>query len=137
MTDSADQGQLPAPAVGTELAVPPPPARVQDVARDLGLAGRALPFVQATSGERADVTATLQMAVVCSGVSAADTLEACAAFMRESPRAELHAIAWARVPGPARGLTEFQATMTLSYADRYGEYSGTTDQAPRAVPLPE
>jgi hypothetical protein len=142
VTDSADQSELLTPAAGlqrpgAEVAVPPAPARARDVALDLGLASRALSFVHAASGDRADVTATLQMSVVCSGTTAADTLEACAAFLRESPRAELHAIAWARVPGPVRDLTDFQATMTISYADRNGEYSGATDHAPGLVPPPQ
>jgi hypothetical protein len=120
---------LPRQEPSAEVAVPPAPQRARDVARDLQEASSALRFL-AAANSRADVSATLQMVIVCAGVTPADTLEACAAFVRQSPRVEIHAIAWARIPGPVAGTEEFQATLTVSYPDRNGEFSGTTDHAP-------
>lgn len=135
MTDDADQTQLPAvvepQTPGAAAVVPQAPSRWRDVASDLQCAAQAVRYVEVT-GVQADIATTLQLAVVVTGSTPAQTLQAAAAFARESPMAEVHSIAWARVPGPVRDLDEFRATLIVSYPDGEGEYTGTTDHAPKA-----
>jgi hypothetical protein len=136
--------QLPAaePVGHTEVAtpegpraemVPAPvaPSRFRDVASDLQCAAQAVRYVEVV-GVQADISTTLQLAVVVTGSTPAQALTAAAAFARESPMAEIHSIAWARVQGPVRDLDEFRATLIVSYPDGEGEYTGTTDRAPRS-----
>jgi hypothetical protein len=121
-----------APEVPRAEVVPVPvaPSRFRDVASDLQCAAQAVRYVEVV-GIQADISTTLQLAVVVTGSTPAQALTAAAAFARESPMAEIHSIAWARVQGPVRDLDEFRATLIVSYPDGEGEYTGTTDRAPR------
>lgn len=110
--------------------VPLAPSRFRDVASDLQFAAQAVRYLDVT-GVRADVSTTLQLAVVVTGTSPAEALHAAAAFARESPTAEVHSIAWARLPGPVIGSVEFRATLIVSYPDSHGEFTGSTDHARR------
>ena len=112
------------------VPVPVAPSRFRDVASDLQCAAQAVRYVEVV-GVQADISTTLQLAVVVTGSTPAQALTAAAAFARESPMAEIHSIAWARVQGPVRDLDEFRATLIVSYPDGEGEYTGTTDRAPR------
>ena len=112
------------------VAAPVAPSRFRDVASDLQCAAQAVRYVEVV-GVQADISTTLQLAVVVTGSTPAQALAAAAAFTRESPMAEIHSIAWARVQGPVRDLDEFRATMIVSYPDGEGEYTGTTDRGPR------
>ena len=78
-----------------------------------------------------DISATLQTAAVCTGLSQLEALEAVLALVRQSPRAEIHSIAWARSPGPELETWQYQATLLLSYPDDRGETTGVTHQADR------
>lgn len=113
------------------VPVPVAPSRFRDVAGDLQCAAQAVRYVEVT-GVQADLATTLQLAVVSTGSTPAQALQAAAAFSRESPMAEIHSMAWARVPGPVRGMDEFRITLIVSYPDGEGEYTGTTDHAPRS-----
>jgi hypothetical protein len=112
------------------VPVPVAPSRFRDVASDLQCAAQAVRYVEVV-GVQADISTTLQLAVVVTGSTPAQALTAAAAFARESPMAEVHSIAWARVPGSVFGTEEFRATLLVSYPDSQGEYTGTTDHAPR------
>jgi hypothetical protein len=112
----------------TPPAAPPAvPGQMGDAVGDLQQAWRVVEQLGATH----DIAATLQTAVVCTGNSQLEALEAVVALVRQSPRAELHNIAWARTPGPTEDTSQYQATVTLSYPDRYGETTGTTHHAER------
>jgi hypothetical protein len=95
----------------------------------LQCAAQAVRHVEVT-GVQADLATALQLAVVSTGSTPAQALTAAAAFARESPMAEFHSMA--RVRGPVRGMDEFRITMIVSYPDGEGEYTGTTDRAPRS-----
>lgn len=138
----AEQQPAAEPEGPTEVAVPEPPraevvpvpvapSRFRDVASDLQCAAQAVRYVEVV-GVQADISTTLQLAVVVTGSTPAQALTAAAAFAREAPMAEIHSIAWARVQGPVRDLDEFRATLIVSYPDGEGEYTGTTDRAPRS-----
>lgn len=110
-------------------ALPAAPGSVRDAVHDLQQAWTAVQYVGA--GGRADVSATLQTAVLCSGSSQAEAMQAATDFIRESPRVELHSIAWARLPGHAVDTWEYQATLIVSYPDAYGETTGDTHHGRR------
>jgi hypothetical protein len=112
------------------VPVPVASSRFRDVASDLQCAAQAVRYIEVV-GVQADISTTLQLAVVVTGSAPAQALTAAAAFARESPMAEIHSVAWARVQGPVRDLDEFRITMIVSYPDGEGEYTGTTDRAPR------
>ena len=129
MTAEIEPDRLPETQARTEV-VPVAPSRFRDVASDLQCAAQAVRYLE-VAGIRADVSTTLQLAVVTTGSSPAEALQAAASFARASPAAEVHSIAWARVPGPVVGSVEFRATLLVSYPDDQGEFTGNTDHAPR------
>ena len=131
-TEVEEHAEVAAPKVprAEVVAVPVAPSRFRDVASDLQCAAQAVRYVEVV-GIQADISTTLQLAVVVTGSTPAQALTAAAAFARESPMAEIHSIAWARAQGPVRDLDEFRATLIVSYPDGEGEYTGTTDRAPR------
>jgi hypothetical protein len=111
-------------------ALPAAPGLVRDAVGDLQQAWTAVQYVVA--GDRADVSATLQTVVKCVGSTQVDALQAATDFLRESPRAELHSIAWARLPGHAVDVWEYQATLIVSYPDAHGETTGDTHHGRRS-----
>jgi hypothetical protein len=111
-------------------ALPAAPGLVRDAVGDLQQAWTAVRYLD-VSGRAGDVSATLQTAVVCNGATQVDALQAATDFLRESPRAELHSIAWARLPGHAVDVWEYQATLIVSYPDREGDTTGATHHADR------
>jgi hypothetical protein len=134
-----DTPQVPVPAAGTGLvptegasvtpAVPAAPGPVRDAVHDLQQAWTAVGYLEA-AGRAGDVSATLQAAIVCTGATAVEALQAATDFVRESPRVEVHSIAWARTPGPVEESWQYQATLLVSYPDQYGEFTGATHHAP-------
>lgn len=121
-----------ADVVRSEGAMPPAtPGPVRDAVRDLEQAWTAVRYLDA-SGRARDVSATLQTVVVCAGVTQVEAIQTAADFLRESPLAELHSIAWARRPGPVVDAWEYQATLFVSYPDQFGETTGATHHADRA-----
>ncbi|MFD0432134.1 hypothetical protein ACFQ60_47705 [Streptomyces zhihengii] len=52
--------------------------------------------------DSSDVEVSAFGAIVCTGDSPADALQAAAAVARRAPGLEIHALAWARADGPAR-----------------------------------
>lgn len=114
--------------VPVKAAQPPAPVTVHGQAVDaVGDLKQAWRTVQVLGDH--DISATLQTAVVCTGLSQLEALEAVLALVRQSPRAQIHSIAWARSPGPDLETWQYQATLLLSYPDGRGETTGVTHQA--------
>ncbi|MFE5585159.1 hypothetical protein [Kitasatospora sp. NPDC056531] len=119
-------------AEGT-VVLPAPPRVVDDLARDLTQAAAAVRAVsrsgRSTGG---DVAVAAYTAVVCTGRSAARALEEAAAWCCQAPDAEVHSLAWARVPGHREGVHEYRITMAVSFPDdETGEHPGDTHHACR------
>ncbi|MFG2843940.1 hypothetical protein ACGF12_12305 [Kitasatospora sp. NPDC048296] len=119
-------------AEGT-VVLPAPPRVVDDLARDLTQAAAAVRAVsrsgRSTGG---DVAVAAYTAVVCTGRSAARALEEAAAWCRQAPDAEVHSLAWARVPGHREDVHEYRVTMAVSFPDdETGEHPGDTHHACR------
>ena len=105
------------------------PAAFTDAAGDLQQAARAIDRIP---GGEHDITAVLQATIVCVGRGQLEAVQAVAEFVMRSPRAEIHNIAWARVPlGPSDGPVQHQATLTVSYRDLQGETTGVTHHTSR------
>ena len=110
-------------------AAPVLPPAFTEAAGDLQLASRAIARIP---GGEHDITAILQATIVCVGRDQLEAVQAVAEFVMRSPRAEIHNIAWARVPlGPSDGPVQYQATLTVSYQDVQGETTGVTHHASR------
>ncbi|MBM9624780.1 hypothetical protein [Streptomyces zhihengii] len=83
--------------------------------------------------DSSDVEVSAFGAIVCTGDSPADALQAAAAVARRAPGLEIHALAWARADGPREGTFEYKVTMTVTAPDpATGEHSGTTHHAGRS-----
>jgi hypothetical protein len=106
-----------------------PPGFVTDVAEDFDQAQRATLRLSAR-GTDYDLTVRLATVVHCTGETTAEALQAAAEFFRESPRAELQSITWARAPGQPDGAWEYTATLTVSFPDERGEYGGPVHHHP-------
>lgn len=124
---------LPETVAGGAVVLPAPPRVVDDLARDLTQAAAAVRAVS-RSGRTAggDVAVAAYTAVVCTGRSAARALEEAAAWCRQAPDAEVHSLAWARVPGHRDDVHEYRVTMAVSFPDdETGEHLGDTHHACR------
>ncbi|MFI9005516.1 hypothetical protein [Streptomyces sp. NPDC053541] len=126
MNTSAQEGRDPAahlPAArrpaeaGVELlrAGQTPPFAL-DLVRSLDAASQAVTSLDPL-GPSSDVTVSALTALVCTGSTPADALEAAAEVARRSPDLEPHGLTLARVPGPVVGSWEYQITMTVSSRD--------------------
>lgn len=114
------------------VVLPAPPRVVDDLARDLTQAAAAVRAVSRTRRSGGDVAVAAYTAVVCTGRSAAAALEEAAAWCRQAPEAEVHSLAWARVPGHREDVHEYRVTLAVSFADgETGEYLGDTHHARR------
>ncbi|MFJ3788942.1 hypothetical protein [Kitasatospora sp. NPDC090091] len=125
---------LPETVAEGRVVLPAPPRVVDDLARDLTHAAAAVRAV--SRGARCgggDVSVAAYTAVVCTGRSAARALEEAAAWCRQAPEAEVHSLAWARVPGHRDDVFEYRATLAVSFPDHEtGEHTGDTHHhAPR------
>ncbi|GAB7186871.1 hypothetical protein ATKI12_6702 [Kitasatospora sp. Ki12] len=123
---------LPETVVEGAVVLPAPPRVVEDLARDLTQAAAAVRAVSRTCRTGGDVAVAAYTAVVCTGPSAARALEEAAAWCRQAPEAEVHSLAWARVPGHREDVHEYRVTMAVSFPDgETGEYVGDTHHARR------
>ncbi|MEV7416481.1 hypothetical protein [Streptomyces sp. NPDC089919] len=118
MTDDQHTA-LPAPMRASMLTalqpqVPAGPSFGRDLVRTLHQAS-AVVVGLASGGEAAcsDVEVSAFGAVVCTGDTPADALEAAAAVARRAPLLEIHALVWARVEGDDSAV-EYKITMTVS-----------------------
>ncbi|MFI9366080.1 hypothetical protein ACIG5E_34270 [Kitasatospora sp. NPDC053057] len=119
------------PALPAALAAPHPAARAlqNDVTQAAGTL-RAMQQRGRLQDDEADVAVVAYTAVVCTGVTAATTLQTAADWALQAPNAEVHSIAWARIPGHRDGVSEYCLTMAVSYQDpETGEYTGDTHHA--------
>ncbi|MYT25957.1 hypothetical protein GTW69_37775 [Streptomyces sp. SID7760] len=83
-------------------------------------------------GPSSDVTVSALTALVCTGTTAADALQAAADVARRTPGLEPHGLTLARVPGPVDGLWEYHITMTVTSRDpETGEFSAPVHHADR------
>lgn len=114
------------------VVLPAPPRVVDDLARDLTQAAAAVRAVSRNGRSGSDVAIAAYTAVVCTGRSAARALEEAAAWCRQAPEAEVHSLAWARVPGHREDVHEYRVTMAVSFPDgETGEFVGDTHHARR------
>ncbi|WP_316525833.1 hypothetical protein [Kitasatospora brasiliensis] len=114
------------------VVLPATPRMVGDLARDLTQAAAAVRAVSRDFRSDTDVAVAAYTAVVCTGRSAARALEEAAAWCRQAPEAEVHSLAWARVPGHREDVHEYRVTLAVSFPDaETGEYVGDTHHAPR------
>ncbi|MFH9352566.1 hypothetical protein [Kitasatospora sp. NPDC017646] len=124
---------LPETVADGAVVLPAPPRVVDDLARDLTQAAAAVRAV--SRGDRTtggDVAVAAYTAVVCTGRSAARALEEAAAWCRQAPGAEVHSLAWARVPGHRHDVFEYRVTMAVSFPDdETGEHLGDTHHSCR------
>ncbi|QMU76001.1 hypothetical protein GXW83_09890 [Streptacidiphilus sp. PB12-B1b] len=107
-----------------------PTGIVHDVSSDLQQAQRALDRLEA-NGHPGDYRIVVQPTVVCSGQTLLEAMEDATAFVRQSPNAVVHSLDLAVVLGPLDGEREFRLSLSVSYADRFGETTGTTHHEPR------
>ncbi|MFF7988898.1 hypothetical protein ACFZDG_03770 [Kitasatospora xanthocidica] len=123
---------LPETVVEGAVVLPAPPRVVEDLARDLTQAAAAVRAVSRTCRTGGDVAVAAYTAVVCTGPSAARALEEASAWCRQAPEAEVHSLAWARVPGHREDVHEYRVTMAVSFPDgETGEHLGDTHHARR------
>ncbi|MGW4895416.1 hypothetical protein ACWEQL_24575 [Kitasatospora sp. NPDC004240] len=111
----------------------PAPARVvNDLARDLSRAAAAVRAASRDVRSGGDLAVAAYTAVVCTGRTAARALEEAATWCRQAPEAEVHSVAWARVPGHREDVFEYRVTLAVSFADHEtGEYTGDTHHGTR------
>ncbi|MFD3715971.1 hypothetical protein [Streptomyces sp. NPDC058677] len=108
-----------------------PPLFAHDLVRSLDAATDAVGALP-DHGQCSDVSVSALTALVCTGTTAADALQAAADVARQSPALEPHGLSLARVPGPVVGMWEYVITMTVSTRDpQTGEYGGATHHADR------
>ncbi|MFJ9461639.1 hypothetical protein ACIRST_42030 [Kitasatospora sp. NPDC101447] len=104
--------------------LPAAPRVVEDLARDLSGAAEAVRAMPGVGG--ADVTVAAHTAVVCTAATAASVLQQAADWCRQAQRAEVHALALARVPGHREDVWKFSVTVTVSFPDDTGGHAGPT-----------
>lgn len=132
------EDQLPAPLQlpihsGIIRQVRQAPGRFEDVARSLHEADRAARFA-GDPGGGSDVTVSPATVVTCVGSTQADALQAAADWACEAPQMQIHAMAFARMPGPAEEVFEYHVTLTVSSPNPLtGEFDGSTHYTDRRV----
>ena len=108
---------LPALRGTTEAAIEPvqsgqPPLFVPDLMRNLDAARSVVSGIG--DDESSDVSVSALAALVCTGESPADALQAAADAVRKAPTLEPHGLSLARTPGLVAGTWEWTLTVTLS-----------------------
>jgi hypothetical protein len=127
---------LPALAAQNGAVVEKPGAHVprrfsHDLVRHLREADSAARFAGDPHGN-SDITVVALTAVNCVGSSQAEVLQSAANWSSEAPHMEIHATAWARMPGPVEDTWEWHLTMTVSSRDpQTGDFDGSTHTADR------
>ncbi|MFE2105013.1 hypothetical protein ACFXAF_03925 [Kitasatospora sp. NPDC059463] len=123
---------LPETVAEAPAVLPAPPRVVDDLARDLTRAAAAVRSASRDGRSGGDLAVAAYTAVVCTGRSAARALEEAAAWCRQAPEAEVHSLAWARVPGHRDDVFEYRVTLAVSFPDQEtGEHVGDTHHARR------
>ncbi|MFF7454318.1 hypothetical protein [Kitasatospora sp. NPDC008115] len=123
---------LPETVAEAPAVLPAPPRVVDDLARDLTRAAAAVRSASQDGRGGGDLSVAAYTAVVCTGRSAARALEEAAAWCRQAPEAEVHSLAWARVPGHRDDVFEYRVTLAVSFPDHEtGEHVGDTHHARR------
>jgi hypothetical protein len=101
-----------------------PPAMGQDLVRTITETAAAVRYLDATGRPAADITIIATAAVVCTGDTQADALQAATDLAREAPHLRISTMTLARVPGPVEGEWQWAVTLCLASPDpRTGEYS--------------
>ncbi|MER7316258.1 hypothetical protein [Streptomyces halstedii] len=119
------------PALRAEAVRVEGPAFAHDLVRSLDEARTAVGALPAL-GPSADVSVSALTALVCTGSTPADALQAAAEVARQAPNLEPHSLALAKMPGPVEGMWEWHLTMTVSSRDpATGEYGGSTHHTDR------
>ncbi|MFM9625320.1 hypothetical protein ACKI14_46300 [Streptomyces turgidiscabies] len=109
----------------------PPFTGAGDLVRTIQEAGAAVRVLSALN-PASDITVSALTVLVCAGNTTADALQAAADLAREAPTLEIHALALARMPGPAEGTWEWHLTLTVSTRDpQTGEVGGSTHHGRR------
>ncbi len=120
---------IPAPPAVPAVRHPVARALQYDVTKAVG----ALSAMQGRGGladDEADVAVVAYTAVVCTGATPAKALQAATDWTLQAPRAEVHSLSLARVPGHREDVMECRITMTVSFPDtETGEYTGDTHHA--------
>ncbi|MFE6865804.1 hypothetical protein ACFVFS_04545 [Kitasatospora sp. NPDC057692] len=123
---------LPETVAEAPAVLPAPPRVVDDLARDLSRAAAAVRSASRDGRSGGDLAVAAYTAVVCTGRSAARALEEAAAWCRQAPEAEVHSLAWARVPGHRDDVYEYRVTLAVSFPDHEtGEHVGDTHHSRR------
>ncbi|MFB7471506.1 hypothetical protein [Kitasatospora sp. NPDC056184] len=123
---------LPETVAEAPVVLPAPPRVVDDLARDLSRAAAAVRSASRDGRSGGDLAVAAYTAVVCTGRSAARALEEAAAWCRQAPEAEVHSLAWARVPGHRDDVFEYRVTLAVSFPDHEtGEHGGDTHHSRR------
>ncbi|WP_380281846.1 hypothetical protein [Kitasatospora purpeofusca] len=123
---------LPETVAEAPAVLPAPPRVVDDLARDLSRAAAAVRSASRDGRSGGDLAVAAYTAVVCTGRSAARALEEAAAWCRQAPEAEVHSLAWARVPGHRDDVFEYRVTLAVSFPDHEtGEHVGDTHHSRR------
>lgn len=138
MTDT--EHTLPAPTVpSSEAALQPQslggPSFGRDLVRTLHAATTAVgTLALGENPDAADIEVSAFAAIVCTGDTPADALEAAAAVARRAPSLEIHSLAWARTDGPREDTSEYKVTLTVTApAPGTGEHNGATHHTNRST----
>ncbi|MDX3165998.1 hypothetical protein PV516_19610 [Streptomyces scabiei] len=100
-----------------------PPLFVPDLVRTLDAARNVVSGLG--DDESSDVSVSALAALVCTGESPADALQAAADAVRRSPTLEPHGLSLTRTPGLVAGTWEWILTMTISTREPLpGEHGG-------------
>ncbi|MFI5868420.1 hypothetical protein [Streptomyces sp. NPDC051546] len=114
----------------------PPDPLGRDLVRTLHAATTAVGTLAlgGTADAASDVEVSAFAAIVCTGDTPADALEAAAAVARRAPGLEIHSLAWARTDGPREDTSEYKVTLTVTAPDPgTGEHNGTTHHTNRST----
>lgn len=133
-TTTKSASALPAVIPAQPLALTDQHPAARALRHDLGRAAGAVramqQYGQQWHDDTADVSVVAYAAIVTSGETPAQALQASVDWMLHAPEAEVHSISLARVPGHRADATEFRATLAVSYPDQEtGEYTGDTHHA--------
>lgn len=111
------------------------PSFGQDFVRTLHAATTAVgTLALGENADAADVEVSAFAAIVCTGDTPADALEAAAAVARRAPGLEIHSLAWARTEGPREETSEYKVTLTVTAPDPgTGEHNGATHHTHRST----
>ncbi|MGW2255107.1 hypothetical protein ACWCXH_33720 [Kitasatospora sp. NPDC001660] len=133
-TTSALPAVIPAQPVALTDQHPAARALRHDISRAAGAVRAMRHYGQQWHDDTADVSVVAYAAIVTSGETPAQAMQASVDWMLHAPDAEVHSISLARVPGHRADAAEFHVTLAVSYPDQEtGEYTGDTHHAAGAM----